>query len=283
MIFKHFIIALLIVLPTVSKAQTPDEIFSWLPEVDGWKKPASKEVFNPDNLFDRINGAAPLFIENGFMEMTAFDYVKGEDYITVQVYRHASPEDAFGMYSTERSPELTFYKIGGEAHGDNGSLFLFADKLYFKIRSNVSTESSGNAIRRIAGSLASKAAPAAAYPAMLKSFPEDGKIPYSEMYITANYIGHDFLNRVFVCKYMKESLVYQLFIIDAGSSDAAKEILKKYVAFAKQEIDLKEGSLLIKDRYNGDIPVLWKGGKIVGIFNEDGKTVPDADKILSYF
>lgn len=50
------------------KAQTPDELKSWLPAVDGWEISGEVEVFNPDNLFDRINGAAPLFIENNFRD-----------------------------------------------------------------------------------------------------------------------------------------------------------------------------------------------------------------------
>jgi len=89
-------------------AQTPDGLKSWLPPVDGWTVSGEVEVFNPDNLFDRINGAAPLFLENNFREMTSMEYKKGADYITIQAYRHATPEDAFGMYSSERSSDLEF-------------------------------------------------------------------------------------------------------------------------------------------------------------------------------
>lgn len=88
---------LLFLLPVCPlKAQTPDELKSWLPAVTGWTISDEVEVFNPDNLFDRINGAAPLFIENNFREMTSMEYKKGADYITIQAYRHATPEDAFG-------------------------------------------------------------------------------------------------------------------------------------------------------------------------------------------
>ena len=268
-------------LPVISAAQSPDEILSWLPDVKEWKKPESKEIFNPDNLFDRINGAAPLFIENGFREMTTFDYTKGDDYITVQVYRHATPEDAFGMYSSERSSDLTFYKIGGEAHGDNSSFFFFAGSVYVKIRSSASNDETGEALRVISGALAAKADPNAAYPAIIKAFPEKDKIPFTEMYITANYIGHEFLSKVFVCKYNSNGYEYQLFTIDAGSQDAANEILKKYYNFTKQPLEFNEGELLIKDRYNGEIPCLWKGRYIIGIFNEKGETITGAKDILN--
>ena len=277
----NYIIAAFLIIPAISMAQTPNEIISWLPEVKGWQKPESKEVFNSDNLFDRINGAAPLFIENGFQEMTAFDYTKGDDYITVQIYRHSTPEDAFGMYSSERSSDFTFYKIGGEAHGDNGNFFFFAGSVYVKIRSNVSNDETGEALRTISEALATKADPGAAYPKIIKSFPENNKKPYTEAYITANYIGHEFLNKVFVCNYSKDGATFQLFVIDAGTSDAAKEILKKYYTFTKQPLELSEGELLIKDRYNGDITCLWKGQYLIGIFNEKGETITGAKDILN--
>ncbi|MDR2681314.1 MAG: hypothetical protein LBC47_10955 [Tannerella sp.] len=268
-------------MPIAVTAQTPDEIMSWLPTVNGWQKPESKEIFNPDNLFDRINGAAPLFIENGFREMTACDYSQGENYITVQVYRHATPEDAFGMYASERSSDLTFYKIGGEAHGDNSSLFFFAGRLYVKIRSNQSKEETGKAMRSIAEALAAKTEPDASYPVIIGTFPEENKIPHSESYITSNYIGHEFLNKVYVCQYKRGDLVYQLFVIDAGNDGAAKEILNKYFTFSKQPLAFKQGQLLIKDRYNGDIPCLWKGKYLIGIYNENGDAVDDAENILN--
>ncbi|MDR1097875.1 MAG: hypothetical protein LBL57_07075 [Tannerella sp.] len=265
----------------VVTAQTPDVILSWLPDVNGWQKPESKEVFDSDNLFDRINGAAPLFIENGFREMTACDYTKGEDYITIQVYRHATPEDAFGMYASERSSDLTFYETGGEAHGDNSSLFFFAGSLYVKIRSNQAEEATGKAMQVIAAAIAGNADLNATYPAIIGRFPEENKIPHSEAYITSNYIGHDFLNKVYLCKYKQGDLEYQLFVIDAGDDGAAKEILNKYFTFAKQPLDFKQGLLLIKDRYNGDIPCLWKGKYLIGIYNENGETIPDAETKLN--
>ena len=145
-----YLITFLIALPVLTVGQTPDELFSWFPDVKEWKKPESKEVFNPENLFNRINGAAPLFIENGFKEMTACDYTKGEDYITIQIYRHATPEDAFGMYASERSTHFTFYKIGGEAHGDNSSLYFFAGSIYVKISNSAENDGTGEAMRKIA-------------------------------------------------------------------------------------------------------------------------------------
>ncbi|MDR1814878.1 MAG: hypothetical protein LBR18_08550 [Tannerella sp.] len=268
-----------------SAAPTPEEIFSSLPDIPGWTKPTDKEVFDSENLFDRINGAAPLFIESGFCEMTTFDYTKGNDYITVQVYRHATPQDAFGMYAAERSPELTFYKIGGEAHGNNESLFFFSGVLYVKMQSNAASENVNAAMCKIAESIAAKIDKnQQGYPSLFNVFPDANKIEGSEMYVTSSYIGHDFLNKVYACRYKTENLKYQLFIIDMGNADAAKEIMKKYLEFAKQDEPLQEGGVVvIKDRYNGDVPMRWAGRFLFGVYNENGEPTPNASAILQNF
>lgn len=251
------------------KAQTPEQLKGWLPSIEGWTVAESTEVFNPENLFDRINGAAPLFLENNFREMTSLEYRKGDDYITIQAYRHASPEDAFGMYSAERTPELANYPVGGEGQGDESSFFFFAGNIYVKMW-GTSEEKLGDTLMRIAKGLAGKIDPNAAYPSLIAAFPEEGKQKYSEAYITANYIGHEFLKNAYLARYEKEGKPFQLFIIDARTPENARETLSKYYQFAGQNVDIKEGAQVVKDRYNGDIPLLWQGRYILGAFSENG-------------
>jgi hypothetical protein len=262
-----------------SAAQTPAELKSWLPAIDGWSISEKMEVFSPDNLFDRINGSAPLYIENNFREMMATEYTKEDEYITIQAYRHATPEDAFGMYASERSPDLRFFPFGGEAQGDGQDIFFFAGSMYVKIWT--SAENAEDALKAIAGGFAEKIEPDAKYPPVVQAFPSDGKISHSETYITSNYIGHEFLRGVYTARYEIDGQSYQAFVIDAKTPDEANRVLRKYFAFTEQADDPQEGMLLIKDRYNGDIPVFWKGRYIMGIFSENGKTADNAESLLS--
>lgn len=272
---------LLFLLPVCPlKAQTPGELKSWLPAVAGWTISDEVEVFNPDNLFDRINGAAPLFIENNFREMTSMEYKKGADYITIQAYRHATPEDAFGMYSSERSSDLAFLPIGGEAQGDKTNLYFFAGNMYLKIWSNVSGDVSAE-LQSIGKGLAEKIDATAAYPLVVRLFPEEEKIPYSVSYITSNFIGHEFLRSVYTARYERGGQSFQLFILDGGTPEGVKDVLTQYMAFTKQPQEVQEGELLIKDRYNGDIPSLWKGRYLIGIFNENGDTITGGNELLN--
>ncbi|OAV73613.1 hypothetical protein Barb6_00107 [Bacteroidales bacterium Barb6] len=266
-------------------AQTSGELKSWLPAVDGWTVSDEVEVFDPVNLFDRINGAAPLFIENNFQEMTSLEYKKGKDYIVIQAYRHATPEDAFGMYASERSSELEPFAIGGEAQGDKSGLFFFAGSMYIKMWS-YANEDTGQLLQIIGKGLADKIDPQVAYPSAFQAFPAEGKEPYSEAYITANYLGHQFLKGAYTANYKKDGKPFQLFVINGKSREGVKEILTNYFTFTKQPLDFQEGSLLIEDRYNGNVPAIWKGQYLIGIYSENGDAVeakdllqPTADKL----
>ena len=266
---------LLLSFQTFTYSQTPQQLYAALPQVDGWNLSPDIEIFDRTNLYERINGAAPLFFENNFQEMTSVVYTKGDDYITVQAYRHATPEDAFGMYASERSSDMEFYPdIGGEAQGDEYGLYFFAGTIYVKMSANNEGENISVAMKAIASGLAEKIGWESAYPSIINSFPKDGSIPHSAAYVTQNYIGHEFLKPAYTVNYELYGKKFQAFVIDAKTTDNAKQILSTYFKFTKQNEHLVEGNLLVQDRYNGSIPIVWKGPYLIGAFDENGGDFP---------
>ena len=256
-------------------SQTPQQLYSALPQVSEWKLSPDIEIFNRENLYNRINGAAPLFFENNFEEMTTTTYTNGDYYITIQAYRHTTPEDAFGMYASERSSDMEHYEgIGGEAQGDEYGLYFFAGSIYVKMTANKEGENISAAMKKIASGFAGNISSENNYPSIIKSFPKDGLIPYTQAYITQNYIGHEFLKPVYTADYELQGRKFQAFIIDAKTTENAKQILSEYFKFTKQSEPFVEGNLLIKDRYNGSIPVVWKGNLLIGTFDENGNDFP---------
>ena len=286
-LFVTFIFALLIragasPAPTL---QTPDEIKSKLPQVAGWTID-TMEIFVPDNLYDRINGAAPGYIMFNFKELTAFEYIKnGTDddlppYISVQVYRHATAEDAYGIYASERPSKTTFLTIGAEGYQEGSMLNFFADHFYVKIESPLADENIVKTVTQIAQGFSSNVNPNPIFPKQLQCFPADNKINRSELYIPSGYLGHEFLNKAFTANYEVSGKKYQLFIIDAGSVELAKTTLTKYLQFTKQKIKLREGRLTINDRFNGVIECQWRGRYMWGIVN-DNKADVNVNEILN--
>jgi hypothetical protein len=256
-------------------SQTPQQLHAALPEVSGWQLSPDIEVFNRDNLYDRINGAAPLFFENNFQEMTSMVYLFGEDYITIQAYRHHTPEDAFGMYASERSSDMEQYpSIGGEAQGDGYGLYFFTGPVYVKMSASNENERISAAMKAIASGFAGKIGFEGVYPSVINAFPKEGSIPFSAAYISQSYIGHTFLKPAYTVDYNLFGKKIQAFVIDATTSENAKQILSDYFKFSRQEEPFTEGNLLVNDRFNGSIPFVWKGRYLIGAFDERADDFP---------
>ena len=268
----------------LTTAQTPAEIKAKLPQVAGWSINETVEVFDSNNLYERINGAAPGYFLFNFQELTAFEYNQngaGDNlpYISVQVYRHATGEDAFGIYASERPSESDFITIGTEGYQEGSMLNFFVDRLYVKIESPSADDDIVKTVTQIAQELGRNINPQPAFPVQLQNLPIENKIAHSELYISSGFLGHEFLNNAFTANYEADGKKYQLFIIDAMSTEQAKAILTKYLQFTKQNLRLREGRLTIKDRYNGDLECQWKGRYIWGIVNDSNAPVK-VDNVL---
>ncbi len=265
-------------------AQTPAELKNKLPQVPGWEIDPTIETFDANNLFERINGAAEGYLLYDFEELTVFVYNQktgGNDapYITIQVYRHADPDNAFGIYAAERPSESNFMPIGAEGYREGSMLNFFVDCLYVKIESPSSSDDAVHTIEKIARDFGKNINAQAAFPTKLQSFPAENKLPHTEQYIPKEFLGHEFLKKAFTVDYQLSGKKYMLFVIDAGTADDAKALLTKYYQFTKQTSKLREGRLTIKDRYNGNLECQWKGRYVWGLIN-DGKAPVKVDDVL---
>ena len=267
-------------------SQTLAELKAMLPPIDGWTVAEETEVYDSDNLYDKINGAAPGFFLFNFQELTVLEYHKngaGDElppYISIQIYRHDTPTDAFGIYASERPSETRFIATGAEGYQEGAMLNFFVDNLYVKIESPETDDEVVKAVSQIAQELGRKVNDKPVFPAQLRYFPADNKVAHSELYIPSGFLGHEFLSHAFTANYFVSGKKYQLFIIDAGSPEQANATLSRYLQFTRQNLRLREGRLTIKDRFNGDLECQWKGQYIWGLIN-DSQAPVKADDVLN--
>lgn len=269
---------LTVILALTAAAQSSKELVAMLPKIDGWTLSEKVETFDSDNLFDRINGAAESFLICNFVEMTAVDYTKNgtDKYVTLQMYRHATPLDAFAIYSAERAPGPAFHKIGAEGYAAAGIVNFLSGCMYVKISTSDQDPATAAMMEKVARALAAKIDPKAALPAMLKVFPAENKEPLSETYIVGSVLGHKFLRTAWRATYKKDGNEYYLFIIDGQTKAGAEKMLADYMAFNKQTGRPAEGAFIMPDRFNGDIPMLWRGRYIYAVHNDSGAKITPA-------
>jgi hypothetical protein len=247
------------------------------PEIEGWKLMVSPDVYTPDNLWDLINGAAEAYLSYDFIDLHLADYTsKSGVEIHAEIYRHSSLPNAFGIYSSERSPEYNFIETGVQGYIDEGILNYFTGPYYVKLYSTGSGEEVQESLLKVSGEISAHLDEENAWPELLSLFPPQGKLPNKEHYVRENFIGFNFLRTAYTAEYEGG---YRLFILQGKDREEMMEMVRAYLAFTKQDIDPeKESSFTIRDRYNGDIPVILMGASMAGII--DGSELDQAAENL---
>lgn len=66
---------------------------------------AEPEVYTEDNLYEKINGKAPMYIDTGFVQLTSQMFApeeNTEEIIEISLYDMGNARNAFSIYSTQR-------------------------------------------------------------------------------------------------------------------------------------------------------------------------------------
>ncbi len=235
--------------------------------ISGWKQSENMRTFEPDNLFEYIDGAAELYLSYNFRELSVGQYSGEKDAsVTVEIYHHQTPVDAFGMYSQERPIDGQYLKgIGAEAYLESPVLNFVLRDAYVKISGYELGDRADEILQAFGKKIASDIGGDPVLPATLTLFPEEGKKAHSEQYVAKNLFGYDFLHSGFTADYSVGKAEFQLFIIQGADSKDCEDMLRRLRQPAGQApMDLKEGSYTLTDPYHGDISLFWSGTYIGG-------------------
>lgn len=260
---RLFAFILLITCGLSVSAQTPQ-----FPEVDNWSLQPQIAEYNPTTLFQIINGAAVVYLANHFEQMHFAEYIRSSDsaYIDVEVYRHASPDYAFGIYSQERIPLDAYLAIGAQGYADEGILNFVAGVYYVKLRSHATDADAKNAMLSIATQLAANLAPGASLPAELSCFPPVDKITGSEQFISKDVLGHSFLTDAYTARYENKDAQYSLLLLKKSTPEENQQTLTNYLLWAgKTSEAATEATIEINDKYNGKVLLRQQGTRIYGV------------------
>jgi hypothetical protein len=265
---SRFLLCLLIIFAVARICRAAGENDPGFPGVEGWKLTVSPDVYTPENLWDLIDGAAESYLSYDFINLHLADYDKKDGIqIHVEIYRHNTPDDAFGIYSSERDPGYHFLDVGVQGYLDEGVLNFFSGPYYIKLYSTGSGDEVQSSLETLARAVSAHLGQDNRWPALLGAFPLQGKLANTDHFVRENFIGLDFLHTAFTDLYEGN---YRLFVIRAKDHDDLMGMVRAYLQFTGQEIDPSTvTSFVLKDRYNGNIPVVLKGSFMAGIIDGD--------------
>jgi hypothetical protein len=245
------------------------------PNVKGWSKDGEPETYDPETLYEYINGAADLYIAYDFKELLTLNYERAEDQgLIVDIYRHSTARNGFGIYSQERPTEGRFLSIGTEGYYDQGILNFVLGGYYVKLAGFYLGEEDELLLTSVAKEIAARLKGKPDFPEPVKCFPDSGRIAHTERYVAVNFLGHGFLHSAYTAEYEIEEQAFKLFIIEANDEEDARGMLKSYLNLARDkgiEVTEGEGFYRFKDPYygsGGKMNLSHAGRYIWGLFSD---------------
>jgi hypothetical protein len=248
---------------------------AFFPDVPGLEKEGAVRSYDPDNLFEYIDGDAFSYIGLGFEEVTVQSYATdGKRALTVDVFRHSNGNTGFGIYSHERPADAAPLAIGAQGYCREGLLNFFKGPYYVKLKGSTGESLLKSVAEKIAAALPGEAR----MPATATAFPAEGMRANSLRYISEGFMGHSFLSSAFVAEYETGDGPLQAFIIEAADEAAAENMLQSYLSLVERKggnRTLEDGTYRFRDPYHssrGMMNVRRAGSYLLGLATDDKAT-----------
>jgi hypothetical protein len=278
MLKKTWILILLLPYFCINSNAADEKLF---PEISGWKKKTEQRVYNASDLWELINGAADIFLSYYFQDLRIAEYTSKNKIIRVELYRHLTTDDTYGIYTAERMPDYPQVHVGSQGYKSQGVLNFFAGTYYVKVMSAGVEEADENTIALIAEKVNASLAQPIGLPELSQVFPDEGKIYLSDTYIAQNFMGYSFFRNAFSVKYEKP-VQLQLFVIRL-TEDAIGKILDQYMKTMKEDkVSQKDDLYRVDDMFNGPVFLKKKSNYLVGTVNtgDEGAAAGMIDSLI---
>lgn len=240
-------------------------------EMAGWRQSGGIQIFEPKNLYHYIDGGADLYLKYDFQELKVAEYQSDQKaMVTVEVYRHKTPNHAFGIYSQERLGGAYYLNIGTQAYIEKGNLNFLKGSYYVKISGSDIGPEEDKVLTAFAKKMEVTLEGRKSLPSILSSFPQEGKKEHSEIFIAQNFLGYSYLQGAFTADYHLSGNKFKLFVIEGSAQADCRNMLQTYFeSTGNSQITLVEGRFSLKDPYHGEMDFFWKGKYIWGVLNLD--------------
>ncbi len=260
---KWFVcLAVLLAAVQAGRGQTLDCNF-----VEGWQQQGPARSYEPDNLFDYMNGNAEGYLIYRFAAMHGITCRRGEDTLVLDISEMADPEYAYGMFSANRDPRAPIEAIGMGGQVLQRRAIFAKDKYYVEVAANPAKDHS--AVLRAFLTAIEKTIPGqTAPPPQIKWFPEEGLVPDSVRLVPESVLGLRMLKSGYVGQYD----LGRAFLVAESTPESAAAVMAKLRDRVGQStpVNLADEGFSANDKYLDGLCVFRKGRYIGGLANLKG-------------
>ena len=247
----------------------------------GFEALSKAENYNADNLYEKIDGKAPLYLESGFKELSTqrFASTSNKDlWMELYIYDMGNIRNGFSVYSVQRRAEVEAFPSMQFAYKSGNALYFVHGQYYIEI---VGSSESDELSRAIAEAAQKAKANLAIDPNVeiteLAFFPQEDLVPDSFKLYTVNAFGFEKLTDIFTARYRIENETVTAFIgkrADAGEAEATAESYRKFLTengAITKNTDNKEFVGKVMDSYGTTEIVFTVGPFVAGIHETDNQ------------
>jgi hypothetical protein len=237
------------------------------------KGDAAPSFYLSANLYEYMDGGADIYQLYDVETLLHWDLHTSAGDLTVDVFDMGTPENAFGMFSSESSPAYDYFPLGVAAYRNEGIINFAQDRYYVKLAAF--GESSSAVLNEYATAISSRIGGSRELPTLLRKLPEAGRKPHTEQYIRKDPMGHPFLAPVYQAVYGSGEDERKLLLsVGKDAADATARMKQLGEHFAKTgkwqaAPGYGEGAMRGTNSFEDVVVARVKGRYVVMLLNPD--------------
>jgi len=249
------------------------------------------EAYNTDNLYEKIDGKAPMYQDAGFVKLTTQRFAaksNSELGFELYIYDMNNAKNAFSVYSRQKRADATdLNDLGASAFGyvAGNAICISLGKNYIEMIGSAESNELVDGMKGIAKDLSAKFKPTDKDKIVeLGYFPPQGTVAGSWKLQIDNAFGFDGLTDTYSAQYKVGDKAVSIFLSRRKNADEAKTVSKNYYDFlitngakavtVDSEI-LKSTGASVVDFYGSFEMVFSTGVFVGGIHEADNKQVAE--------
>ncbi len=275
--------------PTLTREEKP-ALNSLKPQ--GFDALSETEVYEPENLYEKINGKAPLYIDSGFVKLFTQRFISESDedlWMELFVFDMADIGNAFSIYSLQKRPDSEDLADMQFGYKTSNSLYFVHGKYYIELLGSSESAELLYTMEQVADKIID------IFPFdkntkidELALLPQENLVPGSTKLYLANAFGFEGLSDTFTAQYKIDGETIMAFLSEQAGITEAKTMAENYRKFLiengaipKKAIDQSlEGKTF--DFYGTTEIVFSVGPFVAGIHEaENQQTAEKAARLLA--
>jgi hypothetical protein len=246
-----------------ANAATPAPDCSLVP---GWTQQGEARTFEPDTLFDYMDGNSEGYFAYGFTLMKGVTCVnRTGDQLVIDVSEMGDPDRAWGFFVTNRDQRSPVEPIGSAGQVLPRKATFAKGRHYAEIAASPDKDHR-EALRAFVQALEARIPGEPHVPGAVKWFPSGGLEPGSIRLVPESVLGLRILKTGFMAQYAAG----RAFIVPEASPEAAAATMAKLrerFASASPAAGLGDEAFWAQDPYLGRLLVFRKGPRVAGVAN----------------